>query len=56
MNPAIFQTKNNKPVPAVTEAEMREVDQIAVEDFGLGILQMMENAGRNLIIDLRIGD
>ncbi|HEV56444.1 MAG TPA: NAD(P)H-hydrate epimerase, partial [Phycisphaerales bacterium] len=27
---------------------MREVDRIAVEDFGLGILQMMENAGRNL--------
>jgi NAD(P)H-hydrate epimerase len=27
---------------------MREVDHIAVEDFGLGILQMMENAGRNL--------
>ena len=38
MNPAIFQTKNNRPVPAVTEAEMREVDRIAVEDFGLGIL------------------
>jgi NAD(P)H-hydrate epimerase len=27
---------------------MREIDRIAVEDFGLGILQMMENAGRNL--------
>lgn len=27
---------------------MREVDRIAVEEFGLGILQMMENAGRNL--------
>jgi NAD(P)H-hydrate epimerase len=50
MNPAIFQTKNNRPVPAVTEAEMREVDRIAVEDFGLGILQMMENAGRNLAL------
>ena len=29
---------------------MREVDRIAVEDFGLGILQMMENAGRNLAL------
>jgi NAD(P)H-hydrate epimerase len=27
---------------------MREVDRIAVEELGLGILQMMENAGRNL--------
>jgi NAD(P)H-hydrate epimerase len=27
---------------------MREVDRIAVEGYGLGILQMMENAGRNL--------
>ena len=28
--------------------QLREVDRIAVEEFGLGILQMMENAGRNL--------
>ncbi|HIQ01424.1 MAG TPA: hypothetical protein EYH30_04750 [Anaerolineales bacterium] len=27
---------------------MREVDRVAVEEFGLGILQMMENAGRSL--------
>lgn len=32
----------------VTAAQMREVDRIAVEEFGLGVLQMMENAGRNL--------
>ena len=36
------------PVPHVEEAQMREVDRVAVEVFGLGILQMMENAGRNL--------
>ncbi len=35
-------------VPAVKAKEMREVDRIAVEEFGLGILQMVENAGRNL--------
>jgi NAD(P)H-hydrate epimerase len=29
---------------------MREVDRITVEDFGLGLLQMMENAGRNLAL------
>ena len=39
----------------MTADQMREVDRIAVEEFGLGILQMMENAGRNLagnVIDL----
>jgi NAD(P)H-hydrate epimerase len=35
-------------VPAVTADQMREVDRIAMEEFGLGVLQMMENAGRNL--------
>jgi len=35
-------------VPAVTADQMRQVDRIAVEEFGLGILQMMENAGRSL--------
>jgi NAD(P)H-hydrate epimerase len=44
----IFRTEDGRPVPAVTAAQMREVDRIAVEEFGLGILQMMENAGRNL--------
>ncbi len=37
-------------VPHVDEAQMREVDRIAVEEFQLGILQMMENAGRNLAL------
>jgi len=35
-------------VPCVTREQMREVDRIAVDEFGLGILQMMENAGRSL--------
>ena len=35
-------------VPAVTAAQMREVDRIVVEDFGISLLQMMENAGRAL--------
>ena len=43
-----FETADGRPVPAVTGEQMREVDRIAVEEFGLGILQMMENAGRNL--------
>jgi NAD(P)H-hydrate epimerase len=45
---AQFQTAAGLPVPAITAAQMREVDRIAVEAFGLGLLQMMENAGRTL--------
>ena len=44
----VFRTQESGAVPAVTADEMREVDRIAVEEFGLLILQMMENAGRNL--------
>lgn len=43
-----FRTEDGIVIPAVTTEQMREVDRIAVEEFGLGILQMMENAGRNL--------
>jgi len=35
-------------VPAVTAAQMREVDRLAVEEWGIHLLQMMENAGRSL--------
>jgi len=45
-----FRTKDDMVVPAVTADQMREVDRMAVEEFGLGILQMMENAGRNLAL------
>ena len=45
-----FRTEEGVVVPAVTAEQMREVDRIAVEDFGLSILQMMENAGRNLAL------
>jgi NAD(P)H-hydrate epimerase len=43
-----FRTEDGAIVPAISAEQMREVDRIAVEEFGLGILQMMENAGRNL--------
>ncbi len=43
-----FQTEDGITVPAVTADQMRQIDRIAVEEFGLGILQMMENAGRSL--------
>ncbi len=45
-----FETLQGQPIPAVTEAEMRQVDQLAEELFSLGVLQMMENAGRNLAL------
>ncbi|TET97605.1 MAG: NAD(P)H-hydrate epimerase [Anaerolineales bacterium] len=45
---ANFFSEDGKGIPSVTEDEMREVDRIAVQDFQLSVLQMMENAGRNL--------
>jgi len=46
----IFVTEGGRQLPALTEDQMREVDRIAMDDFGLGVLQMMENAGRNLAL------
>mgnify|MGYP000140323934 CR=1 FL=1 len=43
-----FWTEEGRPVLAVTAEQMREVDRLAAEAFGLDLLQMMENAGRNL--------
>ncbi len=36
------------PVPEVDTAQMIEVDRAMIEDYGIGLIQMMENAGRNL--------
>ncbi len=35
-------------MPAITTAQMREVDRVAVDELGPNLYQMMENAGRNL--------
>ncbi len=35
-------------VPAITAAEMREVDRLMVDELHIELPQMMENAGRNL--------
>lgn len=37
-------------VPAVTAEQMRELDRIAIQDTGPNLLQMMENAGRNMAL------
>jgi len=38
----------SRPIPALSEQQMREVDRVMVEDLGIELMQMMENAGRNL--------
>jgi NAD(P)H-hydrate epimerase len=35
-------------IPALTTPQMIEVDRLMMEDYGIHLLQMMENAGRNL--------
>jgi NAD(P)H-hydrate epimerase len=47
MKPHFF-TSTNQEVPALTTAQMREVDRIAMQETGPNLFQMMENAGRNL--------
>jgi NAD(P)H-hydrate epimerase len=36
------------PFPPISIAQMREVDRLMVEEYGITLLQMMENAGRSL--------
>jgi hypothetical protein len=35
-------------VPWLSVEEMREVDRIIVDELGISLVRMMENAGRNL--------
>lgn len=35
-------------VPAITTEQMIEVDRLMIEEYGIQLIQMMENAGRNL--------
>ena len=37
-------------LPALSADQMREVDRLMVERYGIQLLQMMENAGRNLAL------
>jgi len=39
-------------IPAVTKEQMVEVDRIAVEETGPNLYQMMENASRNLALEI----
>ena len=35
-------------IPTVTASQMAEVDRLAVEEFGIDVLQMMEHAGSHI--------
>ena len=35
-------------VPPLSTDQMREVDRLMIEEYGIALIQMMENAGRNL--------
>ena len=48
MEDPTFRTPTGIIVPAVSAQQMRAVDRVAVEDVGLELLQMMENAGRTV--------
>lgn len=48
MDASVFADPDDRPVTAVTAAEMREVDRVAVEEIGLDLSRMMEHAGRGL--------
>ena len=37
-----------REIPAVTTQQMAEVDRLMIEEYGIQLIQMMENAGRNL--------
>lgn len=41
------------PRPGISVAQMREVDWMMIEDYGIELLQMMENAGRSLAAFVR---
>lgn len=44
-----FPNASASSIPPVTAEQMREVDRLAVEEFGLLLIQMMENAGIRLV-------
>lgn len=41
-------TKIRKEIPCLTVAQMVEVDRLMMEEYGIELIQMMENAGRCL--------
>ena len=40
-------------IPFLTTDQMREVDRLMIEEYGIELIQMMENAGRTLATTAR---
>jgi len=53
MKQSAYHTPGGDDVSAVTADEMAAVDRVAVDEFHIGLLQMMEHAGRNLAWHVR---
>ena len=53
MTRSTFRTTYGQQLSAVTAQEMAEIDRITVDNVGLELLQMMENAGRILARHVR---
>lgn len=45
---SLFPTIQRLTLPLLSTDQMREVDRLMIEDYGIVLMQMMENAGRNL--------
>lgn len=43
-----YETPGGHPVPTITADEMRQVDRVAVDEVGLRLVQILENAGRGV--------
>jgi NAD(P)H-hydrate repair Nnr-like enzyme with NAD(P)H-hydrate epimerase domain len=43
-----MQTHGSPKIPYLDRNQMIEVDRAMVEDYSIALIQMMENAGRNL--------
>jgi NAD(P)H-hydrate epimerase len=39
---------NKPPIPAVTRSQIVEIYDLMINEYGITLLQIMENAGRNL--------
>lgn len=53
-NLGAFPVTNSSALPAVTAATMAEVDRLAIDQFGIGLLQMMEQAGSHMAELVRV--
>ena len=54
-SPPLFPEYQASELPALTAEQMLEVDKAMVEDYGIQLPQMMENAGRHLAHVVRKG-